>query len=138
LQHDCIDGAVELLNSLQSKYQLYIITNGVSKTQYKRLHDAKLDQYFKKIFVSEDIGYQKPMKEYFEAIIQRIPNFDFKTTLIIGDSLTADILGGSQMNIDTCWFNPGMKENDTDIKPAYEIYQLCDFNKVLNNVTEFI
>ncbi|MDF2587547.1 MAG: yfnB [Anaerocolumna sp.] len=133
LQHECIDGATELLESLYQNYRLYIVTNGVSKTQYTRLGDAKLEKYFKEIFVSEDIGYQKPAKEYFEAVINRIPDFDYEKSIIIGDSLTADILGGNRIGIDTCWFNPHKKDNDTEIKPTFEISKLSDFYKILDS-----
>jgi 2-haloacid dehalogenase len=81
--------------------------------------------------VSEDIGFQKPAKEYFDAVIKKIPDFNLRKTLIIGDSLTADIAGGLQNNIDTCWINLNKVENLTDIKPTYEIYKLSDLYEIL-------
>jgi 2-haloacid dehalogenase len=72
------------------------------------------------------------MRGFFETAICRIPNFDFNKTLVVGDSLNADILGGSQINIDTCWFNRSFKKNNTCVRPTYEIYHLSDLNKVLN------
>lgn len=131
MQHECVEGAEELLESIYKKYKLYIITNGVSKTQFTRLKESKMDKYFEKVFVSEDLGYQKPKKEFFEGVIKQVPNFDLKTTLIIGDSLTADIRGGYQLGIDTCWFNPHLKKNITDVKPTYEIHKLCELHNIL-------
>lgn len=92
--HQLIDGAFELIKSLRDQYDLYIVTNGVSKTQYKRLQASGLYPMFKGIFVSEDTGFQKPMKEYFDYVFERIPHFSVDQGLIIGDSLTADIEGG--------------------------------------------
>ncbi len=131
LQHDYIDGAEEILRDLCKNYKLYIITNGVSDTQFKRIRDANLEQCFENVFVSEDIGYQKPAAEYFKAVINKIPGFDLRKTLIIGDSLTADIAGGARLNIPTCWFNPQNVENYTDAKPIYEIHKLSDLYEIL-------
>lgn len=131
LQHELIDGAEEILKDLCKTCKIYIITNGVSKTQLKRIKDSKLEEIFTDIFVSEDIGYQKPAKEYFEAVIKKIPDFNLRKTLIIGDSLTADILGGMQNNIDTCWFNLNKSKNLTHIKPTYEIFKFSDLYEVL-------
>jgi 2-haloacid dehalogenase len=126
-----VNGALELILDLQDQYDLYIVTNGVSKTQYKRLRDSGLYQLFKDIFVSEDTGFQKPMKAYFDYVFARIPNFDVNQALIIGDSLSADIKGGQLAGIATCWFNPEMKPNNTNIIPTYEIQKLEELYRIL-------
>ncbi|WP_203364391.1 YjjG family noncanonical pyrimidine nucleotidase [Bacillus sp. REN10] len=136
--HQLIDGAFELITNLQHQYDLYIVTNGVSKTQHKRLRDSGLYPLFKGIFVSEDTGYQKPMKEYFDYVFVRIPNFSVDQALIIGDSLSADIKGGQLAGVDTCWFNPNMKSNDTDIISTYEIQQLDELYQILKGEKERI
>ncbi|MFT0802782.1 YjjG family noncanonical pyrimidine nucleotidase [Bacillus swezeyi] len=129
--HQLMDGAYELIERLHEQYDLYIVTNGVSKTQYKRLRDSGLYSMFKDIFVSEDTGFQKPMKEYFDYVFERIPYFSVEQGLIIGDSLTADIKGGRLAGLDTCWFNPGVKANDTDIVPTYQIQKLDELQQIL-------
>lgn len=133
LQHELIDGSKELLISLYPDYKMYVVSNGISKTQYQRLKDADLEEYFIKIFISEDIGYQKPMTEFFTAVKNQIPDFKPEETLLIGDSLTADILGGLQAGIDTCWFNPNQKLNHTEVKPTYEIQSLKDLYRILKS-----
>lgn len=130
LQHDCIDGAKELLNNL-CEYKIYLITNGVSKTQLKRIKDANLEHYFTEVFVSESIGHQKPSIEYFNEVMKKIFDFKSRKTLIVGDSLTADIKGGILAGIDTCWFNPNRIKNMTDVKPTYEINRLEELNAIL-------
>lgn len=132
MQHEPITGAYDLLESLYNNYKLYIITNGASETQHKRLKDAKMDKYFDEIFISEEVVYEKPMKEFFDAATKQIPDYNPNTTLVIGDSLNADILGGLQFNLDTCWFNPHLKENNTEIKPTYEISKLSDLYEILD------
>ena len=126
-----LDGALELITALHEQYDLYIVTNGVSRTQDKRLRNNGLFPFFKGVFVSEDTGYQKPMKEFFDHVFARVPNFSVEQGLIIGDSLTADIRGGNLAGMDTCWFNPHGKPNDTDIVPTYEIQSLNDLYRVL-------
>ncbi|WHY29206.1 YjjG family noncanonical pyrimidine nucleotidase [Bacillus wiedmannii] len=116
-----MQGAFEFINQIQSEYDLYIVTNGISKTQDKRLRNAGFHALFKDIFVSEDTGFQKPMKEYFDYVFERIPNFSPEEGLIIGDSLSADMKGGYVAGIDTCWFNPEKKSNNGEIVPTYEV-----------------
>ncbi|MBG9774747.1 YjjG family noncanonical pyrimidine nucleotidase [Brevibacillus laterosporus] len=129
--HQLVTGAFELITSLHSHYDIYIVTNGVSKTQYKRLRDSGLYPLCKDIFVSEDTGFQKPMKEYFDYVFARIPNFSVEKGLLIGDSLSADIKGGQLAGLDTCWFNPELKPNDTDIVPTYQIQKLDELYRML-------
>jgi 2-haloacid dehalogenase len=129
--HQLVEGAIELITELYQDYDLYIVTNGVSKTQDRRLRDSGLYPLFKKIFVSEDTGYQKPMKEFFDYVFARIPNLEVERALIIGDSLNADIKGGELAGLDTCWFNPKMKENYTKIRPTYEINKLDELTRIL-------
>jgi 2-haloacid dehalogenase len=129
--HQLVNGAFDLITALHNQYDLYIVTNGVSNTQDKRLRDSGLFPFFKKIFVSEDTGYQKPMKEFFDYVFARIPYFEVEQALIIGDSLSADIKGGELAGMDTCWFNPKMKLNHTDIIPTYQIQNLDELKRVV-------
>jgi 2-haloacid dehalogenase len=130
--HQLVNGAFELISVLKNQFHLYIVSNGVSKTQDKRLRDSGLYPLFKDIFVSEDTGFQKPMKEYFDYVFARIPNFSVNQGLIIGDSLSSDIKGGQLAGLDTCWYNPEMKPNDTQIIPTYQIQKLEEMYQILN------
>lgn len=129
--HYFIDGAVELLEYLSPKYDLYIASNGVAATQNTRLESANISHYFKNIFISETTGHHKPEKEYFDYCFARIESFDPDKTMIIGDSLTSDIKGGLNAGIHTCWFNPKGKSARSDILPEYEIRSLSDLRKLL-------
>ncbi|KAB0443802.1 noncanonical pyrimidine nucleotidase, YjjG family [Lysinibacillus fusiformis] len=130
--HHYVDGAYEVIAQLANHYHLYVVSNGVTVTQNKRLVDANLAQYFKGIFISEQTGYQKPMPDFFDYVFERIDNFDKEKALIIGDSLTSDIKGGIQSGIDTCWFNIRNVENTSGIEPHYEIKKLQDLHDLLN------
>ncbi|SOC13260.1 2-haloacid dehalogenase [Ureibacillus xyleni] len=130
--HHLIEGALELVQDIYEQFDLYVVTNGESNTQYKRLKDSGLERYFKKVFISEEVGHQKPRKEFFDYVFSNIEELNTKSTLIIGDSLSADITGGHNAGIDTCWINIRGKENNTTIIPTYEIKKLDELYEVLN------
>lgn len=124
-----IDNAKEVCKSLSARYKMYIITNGIAAMQIHRLKKTGLYNYFLDIFASEQIGSQKPSKEFFDFVEANIAGFDKSKTLIIGDSISTDIKGGLQTGIDTCWFNPENKE--ADIRPTYTIASLLELNQIL-------
>ena len=126
-----IDGARELCEKLAGKSRLYCVTNGVAATQYSRLSGSGLDNYFDNIFVSEEIGHQKPSRDYFSAVFKSIGQFDPSRTLIVGDSLTSDIQGGKNTGIDTCWYNPSGKIAEPALKADYDIRKLDELLPIL-------
>ena len=126
-----IDGAEQVLKELSKKYELYIVTNGMQKTQRNRFEASGLTPYIKRIFVSEEIGYQKPQIEFFNYVFSNLKNVDKSTSLIIGDSFSADIIGGYNAGIDTCWFNPHNQIVETSIQPTYVIKKLYDLVEIL-------
>ena len=123
------EGAFDVLDSLRQKgYFLCATTNGISTVQHKRISGSGLRPYFDAIFVSEDSGFQKPQKEYFEYAISKIPETDKTRILIVGDSQSSDVLGGLNAGIDVCWYNP--KHSESRHFARYEIEslsQLLDF-----------
>ncbi|MBR5796398.1 MAG: YjjG family noncanonical pyrimidine nucleotidase [Erysipelotrichaceae bacterium] len=131
LQHSLMPNAIELLEKLSNK-KLYVVTNGDKYVQEPRYHDSGLHKYFNKAFVSQEVGYEKPSIEYFNAIIKEIPNFNKETTLIIGDSLTSDIKGGNNIGIKTCWYNPKRKTCIEGIHVDYEIHDLLELLPIVN------
>jgi HAD superfamily (subfamily IA) hydrolase, TIGR02254 len=134
--HQLIQGAAELIAGLKDQYDLYIVTNGVSETQDRRLHDSGLYPMFKNVFVSEATGFQKPMKGYFDYVFARIPGFSADQGLIIGDSLNSDIKGGKAAGLDTCWFNPKGKPMDSGAAPTYQIEKLSQLDTLLHGKKE--
>ncbi len=126
-----MDGAEDLLQYLQPKYELYIVTNGVGRTQRARLAATGLDAYVKDVFISELIGSQKPQKAYFDHCLSRIGPCDRSEILLIGDSLTADIQGANNAGIASCWFNPNGKPLTGSAKPDMEIRELSELKSIL-------
>ncbi len=105
--HKTVIHAHELLNALSKQdYKLYIGTNGVGKTQRKRLRDAMLEGYFEQLFISEEMGYEKPNPHFFYYIFDALNISRKEELLMIGDRLTSDIQGAINVGIDCVWFNP--------------------------------
>ena len=86
---------------------------------------------FDYIFISENVGVEKPNIEYFEHVFNSLGISDKREVLIIGDSLTSDMKGGDIAGIDTCWFNPKHKTNNLGVKVTYEIDSLDELNDII-------
>ncbi|MCP3740442.1 YjjG family noncanonical pyrimidine nucleotidase [Rossellomorea sp. BNER] len=128
-----VRGAVELCENLAS-YRLAIITNGFPDVQTTRIGSSPLRNTFEHIIISEEVGFQKPDKGIFDYAFSKLQITDKAKVLIVGDSLTSDIQGGINYGIDTCWFNPFLKENNIGIKPTYEIRELTDLIKIVGKM----
>lgn len=126
------DDAFNILCEEKKHHQLIAITNGTAVAQHKKLTASGLKNVFDHIFISEEVGFEKPNREYFEHVIREVEIADCKEALIIGDSLTSDIRGGLNIGIDTCWYNPQRKLNsDSSVVPTYEISDLHQLSSIL-------
>ena len=104
--HWFLPGAEDAVARLSQKYRLFLASNGTASVQKGRLTSANLYRFFEKVFVSQEIGFNKPSKAYFDACFSRIPDFDPRKAMMVGDSLTSDIQGGINFHLATCWYNP--------------------------------
>ena len=132
--HFFIEGAEQLISELYGKYDLYLASNGTEAVQVRRIASSGIEKFFKKIFISQAVGFDKPSREYFDACFSRIENFSNEETIIIGDSLSSDILGGKNANIKTCLYNPKAKENKTNIIPDFEVRSLSEIPGLLERI----
>ena len=130
--HYFLPGAEEALERLSKKYKLYMVSNGTAKVQAGRLKSANISHYFEKIFVSQEIGANKPDIAYFDRCFAQIPDFDRKRAIMVGDSLTSDIQGGINAGVDTCWVNPEGKP--ATIPADYEIQMLSQLEELLETL----
>ena len=121
-QGQVFSGAMELLDSLIDRgYELYAATNGITTIQTGRMAQSGLAPYFNQVFISEQLQTQKPDALFYDKIGQQIAGFSKEKTLMIGDSLSADIQGGNNAGIDTIWYNSHHLENKTKAQPTYEV-----------------
>ena len=105
-----LPGALEMIEHLHEKAGVYIITNGLAKVQMGRFAKTELTNHIDKIFISEQIGSQKPDRRFFECVASQIEGFSEKRAVVIGDSLTGDIKGANNFGLDCVWFNPQGKK----------------------------
>lgn len=121
-----IEDAMEVCRSLSASHRLFVITNGVTQTQIKRLKQSGLYDFFEDVFDSQSIGFQKPSREFFDYVIDHIRDFNLKKALVIGDSLNTDIKGGLMSGIDTCWINRKSQKCSDEIISTYTITSLAE------------
>lgn len=123
--------AQEVLAQQQGRYVLIAVTNGTKIAQTKKMKKSGLDGVFDGIFISEDVGADKPHKAYFDFVFSAMGITDKSQVLLIGDSLSSDMQGGYMAGVDTCWYNPSGKPNSTDIPMTYEIRDLRQLANLL-------
>ena len=131
--HYFLPGAEEAVKKLHEKYRLFLVSNGTACVQHSRLTSAGLYPYFEQVFISQEIGYNKPDKAYFDRCFARIPGFDPEKALMVGDSLTSDIKGGIHAGVKTVWINPKHKDCGA-IRPDYEIEGLSQLEALLEEL----
>ncbi len=113
--------SIEVLEYLKNKYSLYIITNGFEEVQHLKLSNSKLSHYFSEVITSEKSGFKKPDKRMFHFSLS-LANARYETSIMIGDSLEADILGAKNAGMHQVYFNPEAKVHSEDI--THEIKSL--------------
>ena len=126
------ENSKEIVEELKKKYTLAIITNGTKIAQKKKLKNSGFDKLFDHIYISENIGIEKPNKGFFDYVEKDLGVEETKKVLVIGDSLNSDILGGINMGADTCWYNPKGAANTRGIVPTYEIKSLNEIYKIVD------
>ena len=102
----------EILDYLKSKYQLHIITNGFEEIQSKKMISSNIIHYFDAIITSETVGVKKPNKKVFEHAL-KLANANKENSIMIGDSIEADVLGAMNFGINAihCNFEQKKIEN---------------------------
>ena len=133
-RHYFLDGGLELLVALSEKYDVYLASNGTDIVQTRRIASAGIEKYFKDLFISQRIGFDKPNPEYFRLCFERIPDFKKEETVIIGDSLTSDIKGGILAGIRTVWFNPRGLAAPSELTPDFDVRTLDVIPEIIDKM----
>ena len=123
-----VEGADELLRYLSEKYPVYCASNASRERQEHRLSVCGLGKYLSGIFTSEDIGFQKPAKEFFFACHSALYPVKASEIVMIGDSVNADIIGAKNFGMKAIWFN---YRNE-----AYSDYNFTDYT--VNSIKEIM
>lgn len=121
------EGAVDLLEYLKPKYNLHIITNGFEEVQSGKLKNANIAHYFTTVTNSEMAGVKKPNPKIFEFALD-LAKAEKATSLMVGDSLEADMEGAKNIGLDALFFN----ESKCEAKHNFpQIYHLSEIKKLL-------
>ncbi len=126
MQTNLVDGAIEMLEYLKVKgHTLSIISNGFVEVQYTKLRRSGLLPYFTNVFLSEEVGYQKPDIRFFQIVLEKL-NVSPAECLVIGDNLQTDIQGAQNANIRAVFY-----QNNTDFSSNSEF-----MGQIIENLIE--
>lgn len=124
------ENGLETVQALRGKVKQYAVTNGTALAQKRKLAGSGLDRLLDGIFISEEVGVEKPGVEFFRRVFQQIGQYAPEEVLIVGDSLTSDIQGGNNAGILCCWFNPQEKSAKEGLRIDYQIQRLPQVLKI--------
>lgn len=124
-----IDGAIELLEYLRPKYNMYILSNGFKELQSHKMRTAGIDKYFDALILSEDIGVNKPNRELYEYALEKTGS-KLEESIMIGDMFETDIVGAANIGMKHIYFNPKKKESHT-FAPTYMVTELLQIKDIL-------
>ncbi len=125
------DNGLQTVQYLKGKVRQYAVTNGTFVAQDRKLRQSGLDKIFDGVFISDKIGFEKPSKEFFDAVQSEIGEFNQDEVMIIGDSLTSDIRGGNNAGIICCWYNSHGGKNRDNLRVDYEITDISEVLEIL-------
>lgn len=126
------DNGYELVQKLKGQVKQAAVTNGTKVAQDKKLAKSRLFELLDDIFISDELGVEKPNIGFFDIVFDRIGDYKKDEILIVGDSLTSDIRGGNNAGILTCWYNPKKLENTIGAHVDYEISNLWEIEQILS------
>ncbi len=124
------DDSLAIVKALHSKVKQYVVSNGTIVAQTKKLQRSHLGEWMDGVFLSEELGAEKPSPAFFDQVFAALPDLQKEDMLLVGDSLTSDMKGGLLAGIPTCWYNPNRLPRPADmaidfvIEDLHEIYEL--------------
>lgn len=125
---------IELVERLKKAgKRMFLITNGVTKVQRGRISGSPLEPYLENVFISEQMNVSKPQKLFFDLVAKQIPNYSPDRAIVIGDSLTSDIQGANNANLDCIWLNPENAVNEKGLRVTFEAKNLNEIGDFLLN-----
>lgn len=125
------DNAGELVKSLRGRVQQYAVSNTPAAELNAKLHRCGLDELLDGIFISEALGAEKPSTLFFDKVFAALPWLRREDAVIVGDSLTSDIMGANNAGIACCWYNPGRKPALPELRIDYTITNLNQIENIL-------
>lgn len=125
------DGALALVEELRGRVGQYAVTNGTRTAQSRKLKNSGLDRLLDGVFISEEVGFEKPDRRFFDRVLDTIGPCAPREVLIVGDSLTSDMQGGNNAGILCCWYDPEGRPLPEDLRIDYHIRHLGQVREIL-------
>ena len=123
--------ARSLLKYLSKKYIVCVASNGPLLQQKTRLSCCGLNKFVNHYFVSSELGVDKPSNEFFTKCLLELNGIDKNQVIMIGDSISADVIGGINFGIKTIFFNYDKQVIPPDIRPDYTVDKLAKIKSIL-------
>jgi putative hydrolase of the HAD superfamily len=124
--NNLFEGTFEILEYLQSKYQLHIITNGFEEIQTKKMEKSGISKFFNEVITSESVGVKKPNPKVFEYALEKA-NTNASCSIMIGDNIEADINGALDCGFRAIHYNSeknkNIPQNITSVNHLLELKQ---------------
>jgi len=128
---EVLPGVKEVLELIQGRAQLGIITNGFTQLQSVRLNKTGLSDYFQHVIISEEVGVAKPDKAIFDFAFDKMGQPNKQRVLMVGDNVHSDVLGGINAGVETCWLNWNGALKPADIDPHYQVADWTELKQLL-------
>ena len=125
------DHSDQLVRDLRGQVKQYLVTNGSKATQERKLALSGLGELLDGVFISEEVGGEKPSLDFFTPVLAAIGPYDREELLLIGDSLTSDMAGGNRAGIPCCWYNPKGEAIPAGFTIRYDIRDLNEVRGIL-------
>jgi YjjG family noncanonical pyrimidine nucleotidase len=130
-QTQLLPGAEELLDAVEARYRLAMITNGLSQVQRSRLGRSPIGSRLEALVISEEVGFAKPDPRIFEAALELMGRPVRSRVLMVGDNLLADIGGAKSFGLPTCWINLAGAASSDGVGPTFEVRNLSELQRLL-------
>ena len=128
---DLLPGAEELCRTLAKECTLAIITNGVASAQRGRFSRSPLREVIPFLFISGEMGCQKPQKVFFDKVLAEMNITDPSRAVVVGDSLSADIQGAVNAGLDSIWYNPNGVPLGDGPRPTHIMCRFSDISSAI-------
>lgn len=129
-----LPGAQDLCRELyEAGCTLSIATNGVARVQHARLDASPLRPYISHLFISEELGAQKPLPGFFSPMLTALGSPDHSRCLMVGDNLNSDIRGGLDAGLPAAWYNPRRLPLTGGICPTFTV---TDYHELKDLILE--
>ena len=125
------DDSLKIVKSLHGRVKQYVVSNGTVVAQTRKLRRSHIGDWMDGVFLSEELGAEKPSPAFFEKVFAALPDIPKENMLIVGDSLTSDMKGGLLAGVPTCWYNPGRQKRPEEMALDYEIQDLHQIYELL-------